>query len=80
MGIVDSAKQWLFSIAVKKGLKRGVQVAVALLVSKGIVTKAQTYGVTIDPDQLLAAGTVALTGAFESFRNYLKVKKGLSWL
>lgn len=65
---------WLFSVALKKAAIR-VAAAVASFITAHQLGK---YGLTlnVDPDALAAAFLAAL----EVARNYLKVKKGLSWL
>lgn len=67
------ATKWLWDVALKKGLKRIVQLLVAYLAALGI---NETTGVSIDTDKL----TVATFGALEVLRNYLKVKRGVNWL
>lgn len=65
---------WLWRVAVGKGLKRGVQALVAWLVAQNLAK----YGVTLDPDAL----TLALIASSETGRNWLKHRfpKQLSWL
>jgi len=63
---------WLWSVAIKKGVKRGVQAALSILGAERLAT----FGVTIDP--ILASA--AVYGILEVLRNYLKNKQGLKWL
>ena len=65
-------EKWLWTIAVKKGVSRAVQLVVAWLVSKGI----GSLGVTIDTNQL----TVATFAGLEFLRNWLKNKVGVKFL
>lgn len=64
--------KWLWQVAVVKGVKNAVKVAVAWLTAHGL----RQAGVTIDEAQL----TVFLVGVLEVARNFLKVKKGWAWL
>lgn len=63
---------WLWSIALKKGVSRVVQLTVAWLAAQGL----GQFGITIEVEKL----TAGLFGALEVFRNWLKVKKGIKWL
>jgi len=65
-------QKWLWSVALKKGLKRGVQAVLAIIGMERIAT----YGVSVDP-VVMTAGVYAL---LEVARNYLKNKQGWGWL
>lgn len=62
---------WLWSLALRKGMTRFVQTFLAAYGS----TLAGA-GITIQQDALIAA----LVGLSEVLRNYLKVKKQIAWL
>ena len=72
MQIVEKAKKWLFSIALKKAVNRMVQLAV----SYAIALQPQKYGISVNEEQL----TVAVFGALEILRNKLKMRPGWEWL
>ena len=76
MKIVDKAKNWLFTVALRKGIKKVALVAVAWLSSVGL----EQIGVTLDAEQFQAWLILALVGVFDMLRNYLKVKHGMNWL
>lgn len=65
-------KDWLFSVAFSKAIKRGVQFGVSWLMAQGL----EQYGVKIDEAVLTGA---AFSG-IEVLRNLLKVKFGWKWL
>lgn len=67
-------KEWIWHIAVQKGVSRVVQVAVAWAMAHGL----EGLGVKIDANQL----TLACVGGLEVLRNYLKQKypKYAGWL
>lgn len=76
--VLEKAKtavtKWLFGFALKKAVKRVVQLAVAYATA----SKLSQYGVDVklDPELL----TAALYGGLDMARNYLKVKYGLKFL
>lgn len=72
MGLLDGAKDFLFRIALRKAALKVIQ----LLVARLAALKLSQYGVSLDPDAM----TVALVGALEALRNYLKQKHGISIL
>lgn len=80
MSVLDSAKEWLFSIAVKKVVQNIAKVAIS---AAGVWLAAHQadlakYGINLNLDTSVAlAGTV---GAAELLRNWLKVKYNLTWL
>jgi len=66
------AREFIMKIALKKGLKSGIQALVSLLIG----LKLQEYGfeVSIDPEALLLASTAGVHAALEFLRNLLKRK------
>lgn len=66
------AEKWLARIAITKVLKRLIQLGIAYLAGQNL----DHVGITINPD----VATGAAYGALELLRNWLKVKKGLSFL
>ncbi len=80
MGIIDAAKQWLFSIALKKGLTKAAQVGLGALAVwlAGHDSDLKKAGVNINLDT--AAIMAAIVGGLDVLRNYLKVKKGWTWV
>ena len=72
MQIIEKAKKWLLSVAIKKAVNRVVQLAIAYT----LALQPQKYGVTVDEQQL----TAAIFGALEVGRNWLKQKPGWEWL
>ena len=65
---------WLWQVAVKKAVSRGVQLVIAFLSAKGL----DSLGVKIDEAQL----TLAIFAGIEFLRNWLKIKlpKQFGWL
>lgn len=67
-----SIKTWIWTIALKKLLKRAVQLGLSFVGADAIAK----YGVTIDEAQLIAGLYLAL----EALRNYAKVTWGWKFL
>lgn len=65
-------QEWLFRVALGKGIKRGVQFLIAWLMAQGL----EQYGVKIDETVL----TGSLLAGTEVLRNFLKVKLGWKFL
>ena len=67
---------WIASIAIKKGINRGVKVIVGALSGQGLLEVLKQFGITIQIDQTVLAGTLggAVIGIYEVLRNYLKSK------
>lgn len=76
MGVVDSIKNYLIGITIKKGLKEIVKVAIGLLTSAGVVSLMGKYGIDVKVDPLILEGGLAalITGLLESVRNVIKQK------
>lgn len=74
MNPIEGVKEWLWRVAIGKGLKRGVQA----LVAWAIAQELNKHGVAIDPDAL----TVSLLALSETGRNWLKHRfpKALGWI
>ncbi len=66
--VTNPVKKWLFSIAVKKGVKKFAQVAIAWVASVPFAD----YGISVSVEE--GAFVAALTGVVEIARNFLKVK------
>ena len=64
--------KFIWSIAIKKGIGRAVQLLVAWLGAQGL----EKAGVTIDSNQL----TLALMAGSEVLRNLIKTKMKVKWL
>lgn len=73
MSIIDSAKVWLFGIALKKGIVSAAKLIVAYAMAHGINISFSAYGVTIDTTSE-AAMTVALNSVLTMVKNWLKLK------
>jgi hypothetical protein len=70
-------QEWIWSIALKKGVARLAMVTAAFLASAKAAPLLQQWGVTVDPDIMTGTLTATLTGALEVLRNWLKVKIGI---
>ena len=77
---------WLVSVALKKGVQRGVQAAVAYLAgilaspAVGDVLSQAGVGITIQPSITTGFLTLTAMAGIEVARNWAKHKFGLSWL
>lgn len=78
--IVEKIENWLFSIALKKGILRAVQFVLMFVTSVKVQPLLVQFGITLDPVVLEGALTSALMAGSEILRNFLKVKMGWSWL
>ncbi len=79
--IQDKAKNWLLSVAVKKGIGEVVMFAASWLASAAVNSRLSKYGVTVDQKQFQKEGTAGAMLVFEMGRNYLKQHyKWASWL
>ncbi len=79
-GLKGKVETWVLKVALKKGVQRAVVAIVALAGSEKVAPIIKDLGVSLDAGQLeLGLTALAITG-IEALRNYLKVKKGISWL
>ena len=69
---------WLWTVALKKAVARGVQAVIAILGSVTVVNFLNSIGVTIMIDPTLASA--ATYGVLEYLRNWLKNKLGLKFI
>lgn len=69
---------WLWTIALKKAIARGIQAAIAVLGSAKVVAFLNSIGVQVTVDPILASA--ATYGALEFLRNWLKLKVGVKFL
>ena len=81
MNMIDNVKEWLWSIALKKGVVSAAKLIVAWALAKGIAFSGTIAGITIDLSSV-AAMTVAINSGLTVLRNFLKVKfpKAFGWL
>lgn len=91
-----SIRQWLISLALKKGMARGVTALVGVLGARiaspalgaTLAKLCSTVGLCISitfqskiAEEFLFGYLVFLiTGGLETFRNWIKVKKGFAWI
>lgn len=76
--VLSKLKEFLWGIAIKKGVVAGAKALVGLLAVKaGLLS---TFGVTIDLGTFEATAAATLIGGLESLRNTLKVKYGVAWI
>ena len=70
--------KWLWTIAIKKAIARGVQAVIAILAQAKVQAFLRGIGVEVNIDPTLASA--AVYGALEFLRNWLKVKVGVKLL
>ena len=80
MSVIDNVKEWVFGIALKKAVKRVVQLSVAFGVAKGIPALLNQFGVVVDPAKLELELTTAAYAGLEIVRNWAKTKFNVGWL
>ncbi len=71
---------WLMSVCIKRGIKSGVIALTSFLGSLGAAKVLEANGVTIDWGKFQVGVTASLCGGLEMLHDYLKVKKGITWL
>lgn len=82
MGIVESAETWLFSVALKKVVKRAIPWVTSIVAGPALAGKingaAAAWGVQVTVDPM--AFSTAFGSALALFQNWVKVRTGWSWL
>jgi len=81
MSIIDTAKTWLWNIALKKGVVSAAKLLVAWAIAHGITLAVVVNGIAID-FQNEAVMIVAINSGLTILRNFLKVKypKVFGWM
>lgn len=77
---IESVKEWIFSIALKKAAYSATKVIVSLVTSAKVAPVLTAAGVTIDPAVLLGFLTTIGAAGLTILQNYLKVKFNLKFL
>lgn len=80
MSVVDGVENWLMSVCVKRGIVGAVTALSAYLASHEVGKILTSYGVTIDWTAFQAAATTGSVAGLAMLHDYLKVKKGWTWL
>lgn len=77
MGIFD----WLWQIAFKKALTKGVKAGVAVVAAPTVINFLSKYGVqiSVDNDMVVTSAVAGVIFGYEFIRNFLK-GKGLNFL
>ena len=80
MNIGDTIKNWVFGIALKKGVVSAAKLLVAWAIAKGVSVSFTINGIVVDTTNE-AVMTVAINSLLTVLRNYLKVKfpKTFGW-
>ena len=78
--VVEKVEQWLFSIALKKGVSFAVKAIIGIITGVKLAPILAQLGITVDP-MALEAGLATLIGSgLTIIQNWAKVKFGLTWL
>ena len=80
MSIMDGAKDWLFRVCLKRGIKAAVIAATSLLAGHISGQVLIDHGVHIDWATFQVSAVSTVCAGLEMLHDYLKVKKGISWL
>ena len=87
MGIVENVegkvKEWIFKIAIGKGIKSATKLIVSYCATKGIIFVGTFFGMVIDTGNastIEAALTLAVNSGLTILRNWLKHKFNVTWL
>lgn len=78
--IVTTAENWLISICLKRGVTGGVLAVGAYFGTHEIGKVLPKLGVTIDWNVAAAGALTLIVGGLHMLHDYLKVKKGMTWL
>lgn len=81
MGLVDNVKEWLWQVALKKGVISAAKLIVSFAISHGIKLVVAIKGINIDLGNE-AVMIIAINSGLTILRNYLKVKfpKIFGWM
>ena len=81
MNMIDNVKEWLWSIALKKGVVSAAKLLVSWAIAQGIKLVVVVSGVTIDL-QNEAIMIMAINSGLTILRNFLKTKfpKIFGWM
>ena len=78
--IVDKVGEWLWSIAIKKGVSFAVKAIIGIVTGVKVAPILASLGISVDP-VVLAGGLATLLGAgLAILQNWLKIKFGLKFL
>ena len=80
MGLSDVVQEWLFSVALKKGVISLVKVVIAFVTSVKVAPILSQLGISIDQTVLVGGLTSILTGLLTMAKNWLKMKYNITWL
>lgn len=83
--IENKVKEWVFKIALRKGIVSAAKLIVSYCASKGLIFVGTFFGVVIDTGSaasIEAALTLAINTGLAVVRNWLKTKwpKSFGWL
>lgn len=74
MGMIQSAEKWLFSVAARKVVIKGVTIVLAWLASGAVQTVLTSNGVSYDPVKLQAALTGTALAGLKALEDYINLK------
>lgn len=78
--IVEKVEQWLWQIALKKGVLFAVKAIIGIITGVKVAPVLAQLGISVDPITL-EAGLATLIGSLLTIvQNWAKMKFGLSWL
>jgi hypothetical protein len=80
MDVVANAEGWLLRVCLKRGLNGAIIALTSYLTSHGIQKALEAHGVTIDWTKFQVEAFTTVCAGLAMLHDYLKVKKGLSWL
>lgn len=78
--IKTSIENWLVSVCVKRGVVGAVVALSAYVSTHAIGALLTKYGITINWTTVQASTLTAVAGGLAMLHDYLKVKKGITWL
>lgn len=80
MDLLKPIKDWVWSIAVKKGIKSLVKLVVAFFTAGAIAPILGQLGITVDQNALQLGLTALINSGLEVLRNYVKTKLGWNFV
>lgn len=72
--------EWLMRVCLKRGLNGGIMALSSFLATHGILKALEAHGSTVDWAKFQGEIISVLVAGLAMLHDYLKVKKGISWL
>lgn len=78
--IVEKVEQWLWQIALKKGVLFAVKAIIGIITGVKVAPVLAQLGISVDPITLEAGLATFIGSLLTIVQNWAKMKFGLTWL